>query len=82
MIDSDRSHGSRLDEAAAIAQTDALEQAGYVVLRLTGYDVWCRGRKVAAHVHAERNALRSSTKRPGTWVPQRPLARSFREDGR
>ena len=71
LIDSDRYHGSLLDQAADQAQTLALEQAGYVVLRITQYDVWYRGREVADHVRAERNALRFGTKPPPAWAPQR-----------
>jgi very-short-patch-repair endonuclease len=60
-VDSDIHHGSVLDQARDEAQTKALEEAGFIVVRIREFDVWHNGRDVARVIRDARSAGRRRT---------------------
>lgn len=53
-VDSERYHGSLIDKRADEAQTAALEAAGFIVERVTDFEVWYCADEVARRVRAAR----------------------------
>jgi very-short-patch-repair endonuclease len=58
-IDSERYHGSLIDQRADQAQTAALEAAGFTVERVTDFEVWYCADEVAERIRAARRRGRS-----------------------
>lgn len=58
-VDSDRFHTALVDAAHDERQTSALTASGWVVERLTEFQVWYRPDEVVAAVHRGRHQARS-----------------------
>jgi very-short-patch-repair endonuclease len=62
-VDSDRFHQALLDKSADLAQTAALEKAGFVVVRVEEYEVWHAAHRVIERVGRGREEAKRRARR-------------------